>query len=361
MPSHPRARHVAPTGYWHWTPGPWNAITDVSGVRVGHTTISFGAGRLQPGAGPARTGVTVVLPHSGNLFTEKVVAAVHTINGYGKACGFEQVRELGELETPIALTNTLNVWRVADTLVDFSIQHNPDIGIRQSTVNPVVGECNDGYLNDIQGRHVRAEHVLAALGQAAAGPVAEGAVGAGTGTSCYGWKGGIGTASRRLPPSLGDYTAGALVQTNFGRPEELMFAGIPVGRRLQPPAPVHTVEHGSVMIVLATDAPLDARQLHRLCVRAGAGLARTGTTIGHGSGDFVIAFSTAYRARLAAAGGPGTVERPGLADEGPTMAGLFPAVVEAVEEAVLNSLCAATTVEGRDGHVRHALPVAQIG
>ena len=201
-----------------------------------------------------RTGVTVILPHAGDLFRRKVRAAVHTINGFGKACGFEQVRELGQIETPIALTNTLNVWRVADALVDHALGRNPEIGIRTGTVNPVVAECNDGYLNDIQGRHVRAEHVLQAIATAAPGAVVEGAVGAGTGTTCYGWKGGIGTASRVTPADGGGYTVGALVQSNFGRAAELCFGGVPVGRVLHPPeAPGR--ESGSVVVVLATDAP----------------------------------------------------------------------------------------------------------
>lgn len=342
--------------HWLLPPGPHNAITDVAGVCVGHTTLIDGAGPLRPGHGPVRTGVTVILPHAGNLFQEKVVAAVQTINGFGKACGFEQVRELGMLETPIALTNTLNVWLVADALAQAAMQQNPDIGIRTSTVNPVVGECNDGYLNDIQGRHVRAEHVWAALATATAGPVAEGSVGAGTGTACYGWKGGIGTASRQLAGNVGGYTVGALVQSNFGAPAELTIAGQPVGRQLQPPPPEPLP--GSIMIVLATDAPLDSRQLGRLCGRVAAGLARTGSHIGHGSGDFVVAFSTATRIPH----DPATLTRTQtvLLDEGQVLDWLFLAVVESVEEAVLNSLCAATAVVGRDDHVRHALPVEQI-
>lgn len=363
MSSRPRARALGLHEFWRLPPGPWNAITDVTGVCVGHETVSFGDGALMPGAGPARTGITVILPHGGNLFRDKVAAAVHTINGYGKACGFEQVRELGEIETPIALTNTLNVWRVADALVDRALALDPDIGIRTSTVNPVVGECNDGYLNDIQGRHVTAEHVCAALASAASGPVVEGAVGAGTGTTCYGWKGGIGTASRVTPAAQGGFTLGALVQTNFGRPEDLRVGGVSVGQVLRPPQPPQP-ERGSVMVVLATDAPLDARQLHRLCVRAGGGLTRTGTTIGHGSGDFAIAFSTTRR--IAHEGGdnmsPGLVTLvPAIANEGLVLDGLSLAVAEAVEEAVLNSLCAAETTTGRDGHVRYGIPVEDVG
>ena len=340
----------------HLPPGPGNAITDVAGVRVGHATLIRGEAVC--------TGVTVVLPHAGNLFREKVPAAVHTINGFGKACGFEEVRELGQIESPIGLTGTLNVWRVADALATDAIRHNPEIARSTGTVNVVVGETNDGYLNDLQGRHVGQAEVDAALSAARSSgdlaPVVEGCVGAGTGTTCYGWKGGMGTASRVTPAERGGWTVGALVQTNFGRADELIFAGIPVGKWLHPPAqPIPSrPEKGSVMVILATDAPLDSRQLHRLCVRAGAGLARTGSHIGHGSGDFVIAFSTARRILHWPESLTETAQV--LADEGQAMAGLFPAVVEAVEEAVLNYLCAATTTTGRDSHIRYALPVEKI-
>jgi D-aminopeptidase len=341
-------------------PGAHNAITDVSGVRVGHTTLIAGEGPLQPGQGPTRTGVTVILPHGGNLFRQKVRAAVHTINGYGKACGFEEVRELGVIEAPIALTNTLNVGLVADALIQYVIRRSPEIGIHTSSVNVVVGETNDGYLNDLQGRHVRAEHVRAAIEAASSGPVPEGAVGAGAGTSCFGWKGGVGAASRVLPAEAGGFTVGALVQSNFGRPRDLMIAGVPVGHHIQPPGNPkrQTQEDGSVMIVLATDAPLTARQLRRLCVRAAAGLARTGSTYGHSSGDFVIAFSTAQCIEHEPASL--TTKQVVLADEARAMRWLFPAVVESVEEAVLNSLWRAKTVVGRDGHTRYALPLEQV-
>lgn len=355
----PRARDIGlvadglPTGRH-------NAITDVPGVMVGHVTLWEGDGPLRPGEGPVRTGVTVVRPHGGNLFREKVRAAVHTINGFGKACGFEEVRELGVIEAPIALTGTLNVGLVADGLVQYAIRESPEVGIRTGSINVVVGECNDGFLNDLQGRHAHAEHVRAALDAAAGGPVAEGVVGAGTGTSCFGWKGGIGTASRVVPRQAGDFAVGALVQSNFGRPRDLLICGVPVGRCLQPPptgAPP-APERGSIMIVLATDAPLDSRQLRRLCVRAAVGLARTGSHHGHGSGDFVVAFSVAQRIPHA----PGSLTRNEtvLADEARAMEWLFPAVVESVEEAVLNSLCRAETVRGRDDHVRHALPVEEV-
>jgi len=343
-------------------PGTHNAITDVAGVRVGHATLISGEGPLHPGQGPVRTGVTVILPHEESLFRHKVRAAVHTINGFGKVYGFEQVRELGVIESPIALTNTLNVGLVADALIEHAIQRDPEIGIRTAgTVNVVVGETNDGYLNDIQGRHVRAEQVLAAIDSASSGPVVEGAVGAGTGTVCFGWKGGIGTASRALPQEAGGYTVGALAQSNFGRPDDLVVCGVPVGHEIQPPPrqPSPSLEkEGSIMIVLATDAPLDARQLWRLCVRAGAGLARTGSYHGHGSGDFVIAFSTAI---LVPHTPPALVmTQPVVTDEGKAMQWLFPAVVECVEEAVLNSLFRAETMTGRDGHTIQALPVERV-
>lgn len=351
----PRARELGLINTSELPPGPQNAITDVPGLLVGHTTLVTGTGVLQPGHGPVRTGVTVVLPHGGNLFRNPVVGTVHTINGYGKPLGFEQVRELGLIESPIALTNTLNVGLVADALVQYALRTSPEIGISASSVNVVVGECNDGFLNDLQGRHVRAEHVFAAIERASATAPAEGAVGAGTGTRCFGWKGGIGTASRVLPAQLGGWTLGALVQSNFGQPAELVIRGVPVGQVVPPPGHAPAPEHGSVMIVLATNAPLDARQLHRLCGRAAAGLARVGSVYGHGSGDFVIAFSTAWRLSRHAAL-PSTA-RTTLADEEQVLGALFPGVAACVEEAVLNSLCCATTVTGRDGNTAHALPL----
>lgn len=329
-------------------PGPLNALTDVIGVRVGHTTLIEGEG---PQA--VRTGVTVILPHEGSLYRQKVMAAVHTINGYGKATGFEQVRELGQIETPIGLTNTGSVGVVADALIAWTFARNP--GAR--SVNPVVGECNDGYLNDIRGQHVRREHVWQAIEAAAPGPVAEGNVGAGTGMCCYGFKGGTGTASRRLENSQGGYTVGALVVANFGARAQLRVDGAPVGRRLLdwPGDPPSKDEEGSIMMVVATDAPLTCRQLLRVAKRAGLGLARTGTTGGHSSGDFVVAFSTANRTPLATRGLTRRIEV--LAETGEALNPLFAATVEAVEEAILNALCAAETMTGRDGHTVHALPL----
>jgi len=342
-------------------PGPKNGITDVAGVRVGQTTLVAGDGILSPGHGPVRTGVTVVLPHGGDLFADKVRAAVHTINGYGKVLGFEQVRELGVLESPIALTNTLNVGLVADGLVQYAVERHPAIGVTTSSVNVVVGETNDGHLNDLQGRHVRSEHVLAAIKEASSRSPAEGAVGAGAGTSCFGWKGGIGTASRQLPCEVGGFTVGALVQTNFGLAEDLTVLGVPVGEHVQPlqdDGAGFDVEDGSVMVVLATDAPMSARQLQRLCARAAVGLARTGAVHGHGSGDFVIGFSTA---EPLSHDPPGiTAQRVSVVNEAEAMGWFFPAVAESVEEAVLNALWRAVTVVGRDGNTRHALPLEEI-
>lgn len=341
-------------------PGAYNALTDVAGVRVGHTTLVSGQGKLIPGQGPVRTGVTVIQPHTGNLFREKVPAAVHTINGYGKPLGFEQVRELGVLESPLALTSTLNVGLVADALVQYALGQDQDIAVSTSTVNVVVGETHDGYLNDSRGRHVRREHVLAALQQAHGGPVLEGCVGAGTGTICFGWKGGVGSASRVLPAAQGGYTLGALVQANFGRWRDLTIMGVPVGEHLSPrlPPPHEVMSGGSIMVVLATDAPLDSRQLQRIARRAEVGIARLGGLHSHGSGDFVLAFSTAVRLPH----DPETLvaELPVVIAEGRVLEGLFAAVAECVEEAVLNALCMAETTRGRDDHLVYALPVAAV-
>ena len=344
-------------------PGPENAITDVTGIRVGQVTLISGDGPLIPGQGPVRTGVTVILPHPDNLFLEKVPAAVFVMNGFGKCTGQEQIDELGSIETPIALTSTLNVGIVADGLVEHAIRANPGIGIHMSSVNPVVGECNDGFLNDIQGRHVRQEHVLAAIAAAKDGPVAEGCAGAGTGMTLFGFKGGIGTASRRLPATLGGYTVGTLVLGNFGRRDQLMLGGIPIGQALADWEPGEKAwERGSCMVIVATDAPLLDRALRRLARRAPLGLARTGSIAGHGSGDYVIAFSTGLRlphqprepilsrthvAEEYVAGGASLIDE------------LFQATVEATEEAVVNALFRAMTMIGRDDHVVHALPLAE--
>lgn len=359
----PRAREIGvrigalPTG-------PLNAITDVAGVLVGQTTVSWGEGSLSSGRGPARTGVTVVLPHPGNFFQEKVPAAIEVINGFGKTMGSVQVDELGAIEGPIALTSTLCVGRVADALVSHAIRRHPKIGVTTSTFNPVVGECSDAWLNDIQGRHVNEEHVISAIESAAGGPVAEGAVGAGTGMMAFGWKGGIGTASRVIPARLGGWTVGVLVLANFGKRDQLVIDGVPVGRLLEAQAD-ETPERGSIMFVVATDAPLLDRGLKRLARRTGFGLARTGSMGGHGSGDVAIAFSTAPSVRLPhLATGP-TIPVEIVAENGAAglpsiIDALFAATIEATEEAILNAMFKAATVVGRDGHVGEALPLDRV-
>jgi D-aminopeptidase len=339
-------------------PGPLNAITDVPGVCVGHATLVRGD--------DVRTGVTAVLPHSGNLFRGKVPGAVHVGNGFGKLMGSTQVNELGEIETPILLTSTLSVPRAADALLDYmlAVPGNEDV----RSINPIVAETNDGYLNDIRGRHVGREQVFAAVKNAKGGVVEEGSVGAGTGTVAFGFKGGIGTSSRRLPKPLGGSTVGVLVQTNYGG--VLSINGAPVGRELGrwylreelgPPAkgrPGKEGADGSVIVVIATDAPIDARNLGRLAARALAGLARTGSAASNGSGDYVIAFSTAEEVRVhPPAEGTGLFSpREVKLLHNEAMSPLFLAAIEATEEAVYNSLFRATTVTGQ-GHTVEALPI----
>lgn len=340
----PRARDlgIAPGVF---APGPLNAITDVAGVQVGHFTLVRGE--------HIRTGATAIRPHPGNVFQEKVPAAIVVGNGFGKLVGITQVQELGQLETPILLTNTLNVWEAAAALVEHTLRQPGNVDIR--SVNPVVGETNDGYLNDIRGRHLRSEHFLEALARARSGLVEEGSVGAGTGTRAFGFKGGIGTSSRILPESLGGYTVGVLVQTNYGG--WLTIDGVPVWREfgLNPSAGYLEPGSGSCMIVVATDAPLDARQLRRLARRALAGMARTGADFSHGSGDYVISFSTAESVRIAPES-PTRTHTVTVVHES-EIDQLFDAVAEATEEAIYNSLLRATSVRGRDGHQVPALPL----
>lgn len=333
------------------SPGPLNAIIDVPGVLVGHTTLISGEGPLVEGEGPVRTGVTAILPHGGNVFREKVAGAVYSINGFGKCMGFEQVRERGTIETPIILTSNLSVARAGDGLMSYMLRANADIALHTSTVNCVIGECNDALLNDARGRHITAEHVSNAIETATNRDFAEGNVGAGTGTTCYQFKGGIGTASRLVMD--GRFTIGALVQSNFGRRAELMVMGVPVGMELLEDYLPETPP-GSIMIVLATDVPLSPLQLERLAKRVPFGLARTGAISGDQSGDFVIAFSTSNRFFHY----PDTVidTSPRFVDDGRTIDEMFLAVIEAVEEAVLNSMVAAETMIGRDHHKVYALP-----
>lgn len=329
--------------------GNLNAITDVSGVKVGHTTLIEGLG--------VRTGVTVILPHAGNIFQEKVPAAVFVGNGFGKLTGSTQVKELGNLETPVVLTNTLSVSTAMDAVVEYMLQLPGNEKIQ--SVNAVVGETNDGYLNDIRGRHVKKNHVLDAISRASEGSVAEGNVGAGTGTVCFGFKGGIGTSSRKLPVNLGGYTVGVLVQSNFGG--VLQIDGAPVGEALNKFYLSNQLKEkadGSCMIVVATDAPLDARNLERLAERALFGLARTGGIGSNGSGDYVIAFSTDKRVRV-------EHEKPLLTDEtvvvrNDAMSPLFLAVIEATEEAIINSMFMAQTMTGKDGNKVEALPLNDV-
>ena len=304
-----------------------------------------------------RTGVTAVLPHAGNIFQSKVPAAVHVANGFGKFVGSTQVEELGVLETPIILTNTLSTFAAADAIVAWSLKQSGNEDVR--SVNPVVGECNDGFLNDIRGQHVRAADVLQAIADAQPGPVGEGCVGAGVGTRCLGWKGGIGSSSRKLPKALGGYTVGVLVQTNFDG--QLIVAGAPVGRELGQyylKDAVGGQEHGSCIVIVATDAPLDSRQLNRLAKRATLGLGAVGSPITHGSGDYILAFSTdeSLRRRFVS---DEAVEKTAVLRHD-RLSPLFQAIREATEEAVLNSLLKATTTKGRDGHVVDAIDPADV-
>jgi D-aminopeptidase len=331
--------------------GPLDAITDVAGVEVGQTTIVRGD--------DVRTGVTAILPHSGNLYREKVPGAVFVGNGFGKLAGSTQVDEMGDIETPILLTSTTSVPRVADAVIGYmlALPGNEDV----LSINPVVGETNDGYLSDIRGRQITRDDVFAAMKNAKGGPVEEGGVGAGTGTVVFGFKGGIGTSSRRLPPKLGGYTVGVLVQTNFGG--VLTISGAPVARELgqyylreelQEAGGAKDRGNGSVMIVVATDAPMDARNLKRLAARAWLGVARTGSSASNGSGDYAIAFSTAPQVRIRTEDKALTRHIEVLTND--AMSPLFLGVIEATEEAVYNSMFKATTMTGR-GHTVEALPI----
>jgi len=322
--------------------GQWNSITDVEGGKVGHVTLIEGEN--------IRTGVTVVLPHDGNIYMDKVPAGIYVANGYGKLMGITQVEELGNIETPIVLTNTLSVPTAADAVIDYilGLPGNETVG----SVNAVVGETNDGYLNDIRGRHVKKEHVLEAIHKAVSGPVPEGAVGAGTGTVCFRFKGGIGTSSRKLLSSQGGYTVGVLVQTNFGG--ILQIKGMIIDEVLKTPED----EEGSCMMVVATDAPLDSRNLKRLAKRTLLGIARTGGYYSNGSGDYAIAFSTASGMRIKHWSQEATHKIETLRND--RVSPLFLAAAEAAEEAILNSLFKAETMKGKDGHLIRSLPLEPI-
>ncbi|MCH8285084.1 P1 family peptidase [candidate division KSB1 bacterium] len=328
-------------------PGKWNAITDVAGVKVGHTTLIVGDN--------IRTGVTAIIPHGGNMFRDKVSAAVFVGNAFGKAVGFTQVEELGTIETPITLTNTLNTFLVADAVIEYmlSLPENSNVG----SINPVVGETNDGGLNDIRGRHVKAEHVRAAIENAQSGEVEEGSVGAGTGTRALGFKGGIGTSSRVLPEEAGGYTVGVLVQTNFGG--ILSINGAPIAREMGRSTmsrfiPYDDEDEGSCMIVIATDAPLSPRNLKRLAKRSYLAFGKVGSYSSNGSGDYSIAFSTHPDVRDN--GEPQGIERITRDVKNSNMSNLFLAVVEATEEAIINSLFMATDITGK-GRTSRAIPL----
>lgn len=325
--------------------GKLNAITDVPGVKVGHITLIEGSS--------IRTGVTAILPHDGNIFQQKVPAAIFVGNGFGKLAGSTQVKELGNIETPVILTNTLSVSAAIDAIVEYTLNQQGNETVQ--SVNAVVGETNDGYLNDIRGRHITRKHVLDAINSATAGPVQEGNVGAGTGTLCFGFKGGIGTASRVLPANLGGYTVGVLVQTNFGG--VLQVDGAPVGEELKKfylSDNLSGKPDGSCMIVVATDAPADARNLERLAQRAVMGLAKTGGIGSNGSGDYVISFSTNQHIRVFHKNVALTDSAVYLRND--AMSPLFMAVIEATEEAIVNSLFAAQSMTGKEGRKAEALP-----
>jgi len=337
-------------------PGPLNAITDLKGVRVGQVTINRGEGKLVPGQGPARTGVTAILPHGGDLWREKVPAATWVLNGTGEMTGSIWIDTQGALEVPVLLTNTMNIGRVMDGVVQYMLKRYPDIGIGDDVVAPTVAECDDSSLNDARGRHVSVEDTVRAIESASAGPVMEGAVGAGTGMISYEFKGGIGTASRVLRPEDGGWTVGVLVNANMGRRRELLVSGVPVGREIADLMPLEGAGDGSIIIVVATDAPLDHLKLRRLASKASMGLARTGTISSHGSGDIFLAFSTGNRVPHYAK--PLTYTLTVVPDS--HLNPLFEAVGEATEEAILNALAMATTTVGRDGNTAFALPLDRL-
>ena len=353
LPERPRARGIG-IRIGDFVPGPVNTITDIQGVLVGHTTLIKGHGALEIGKGPIRTGVTAILPHPRNLIDEPVEAAHFVFNGAGTTSGLSLIDEFGQIETPILLTNTFSVGAVYDAVTRYLIKTAFNGGKNPRWFNPTVGETYDGGLNDAAGLHIKTEHVFAAIENARSGNVAEGNVGAGTGTSACGFKAGIGTSSRRVKINGKSWTTGALVQSNFGG--SLVIDGIPVGKILRD-TDLSQQDDGSIMVILATDAPLSSRQLYRLAKRGTLGLARVGSDGGHGSGDYFITFSTSYRQCFAT----GITED--LADfvrSESSLNPLFRATADAVEEAILNSLFKAETMTGKDGRTVLALPVDQV-
>jgi D-aminopeptidase len=357
-PRRPRARDLGvPLG--RYRPGRWNAITDVAGVKVGHSTIIRGAGGLIVGQGPVRTGVTAILPNPENVFEQRVVGGGFILNGAGEVSGMTQLMEWGLIETPIFLTNTLSVGAVSDAAIKWMVEKNPGIGGEHDVIIPLVGECDDSWLNDIAGRHVQEQHVREAIESAKDGPVPEGNVGGGTGMITCDFKAGVGTASRRLPEAEGGYTVGALVMSNFGVMRQLRVGGLPVGELLEErygKLPRRERSYGSIIAVIATDAPLVTHQLNRLAKRGALGIGRVGSSAMHGSGEILLAFSTAnmvpretrkmvYRMKI-------------LLDQ--RLDPLYEAVIEATEEAILNALCAARDLDGVNGNLCRALPLDEV-
>lgn len=364
LPDQPRVRvrSIKGVDLGHYPTGPHNAITDVAGVRVGHSTVSHGEGKLDVGKGPARTGVTAIVP-PGNVFMDRLAAAGWVLNGAGEMTGLTQVNEWGLLETPIVLTNTLAVGTASDAVVQWMLKQNPGIGREHDTVLPVVAECDDSWLSDIGGRHVKFEHVFAALDKAKSGKVPEGNVGCGTGMITFDFAGGTGTSSRVLQyrGGDGDFTIGALVQSNFGRCADLRFAGTNVGRDLEKLAELKKIPKrggvaGSIICVVATDAPLTAHQLGRVCKRAALGIGRTGSYAGHASGEIIIAFSTANR--FPRANAERVLNIKALSDE--HIDPVFRATIECVEEAILNAICMADDQMGINNHFAPAIPLDKV-
>ncbi len=340
-------------------PGRWNAITDVEGVQVGHSTIIRGAGPLRRGKGPVRTGVTAILPNEKNIFEQRVVGSGFVLNGAGEVSGMTQLMEWGLVETPIFLTNTLSVGQVSDAAVQWMVNRYPGIGDEHDVLIPLVGECDDSWMNDVAGRHVLAENVNEALHTASSGPVAEGSVGGGTGMICCDFKGGIGTASRKLAPALGGYTVGILVMNNFGHMRDLRIAGFPIGPLLESRYSAfgkRQSSYGSIIAVVATDAPLSSHQLERVSKRVALGIGRAGSIAAHGSGEIILAFSTANKV-------PRTTQKmiyhmKILLDQ--RLNPLYEAAIEATEEAILNSLCMAREMDGVNGNFAPALPLQEV-
>ncbi len=354
-----RARELGlPLG--RFKPGKHNAITDVEGVLVGHSTIISGeAGPLKVGEGPVRTGVTAIMPNLGNIFMERMVGGGFVLNGAGEVSGMTQVMEWGLIETPILLTNTMSVGSVSDAVVRYMVNRYPGIGDEHDVIIPIVGECDDSWLNDISGRHVKAQHVLDAINNASSGPVAEGSVGGGTGMITCDFKAGIGTSSRKLPEAMGGYTLGVLVMSNFGKMHNLRVGGLPVGEVLAErfrEMPRRQQSYGSIIAVVATDAPLLAHQLNRLCKRVALGIGRVGSYAAHGSGEIVVGFSTANNIPRRTQKMVAKVKI--LLDQ--RLDPLYEAVMEATEEAILNSMCMAGPMDGINGNFVPALPLGEV-